>query len=885
VNLSKIVFTSLIACAMLVTDLRADEIAFDEASRPCPPQLDVTNRAQAWWCGFDAQSVVDDVSNPKRLNVFKEHTYANISPIATDKINEIDWTCIDGECGGLLDGSFIRNRELTHLWKASSSDHKLIMREEQRQRAIRGRNSWLLWTGGNHGFWDHLARHGLGLADFLKLLDNRYINRADRFRKLGVINEPGMTSPSSPDRFGLQLDIPEGWLGDWPPAPGTALPKEVPDPYVYGYSSGVMGFRIFPNPQFFYGTEAKEAQAQWDSNKYFTDVNYSKDPDLVRPYRVGMSCGLCHVSFNPLVPPANPAEPEWKNISSTAGAGYLKFSRVSAFDFTPENFLWHLLHSAEPGTIDTSLVATDGINNPNVANGIFGLLPRLTNSLRIKETAGPQASEMPVLDLSVLGLGLPDLPEGSNRTTMRVLAGGEDSVGGRLALARVYLNLGSYFEHWNVSLMRSQNMAEFLTYASGPTRLKDADGGSVYQTDEQLTSADRGVSHFVSHCMVCHSSKQPKRLWGDPANWQKWVQDQEYLDEALLLANDPDFRIGNYLSTDMRYPVSDIGINTSRFLSDNANEHRVWSEFSSAEFKSQPVLETAIKGTHPYDQDVSIQLKIDDRVGPARTRPLSLMNIWASAPFLHNNSVGQYPNDADPGNYLAEHAADVSVGGRMSVFQDSIETLLHLRPRLGQSSIARTTVDSAFRLERVVLADLIERQLGKGWLFGIILFLVFVFLLGLWLVLRSLWRLRFPGVGRVVASISLLIGFFFMISSINLIYKDTYKFGHIPAGTPVNLIANLNGPGWLGDNAELSDYITIGVGLGKVWLFNLASLDDPSVPKLVPTLLKLNKSPDFVRDRGHDFGGRNITDDNGNVILQALSEVQRRELIEYLKTL
>ena len=287
--------------AIVAGSASATDAMRDEASRQCPADLNVADRIKAWWCGFDPETVVDNPANPKRLNAFQEHSYTNVSSAPNDDSRDLDWTCIDGECGGLLDKSFIHNRELTHLWKPEAGSPPLVMTEEQRRRAIRGRNSWLLWSGGNHGFWDYLARYGPGLSDFLKILDNRYISRSDRFRKLGVINEPGMVAPGEAGKFGLQLDVPDGWTGEWPPPPGVALPKEVPDPYVYGYSSGVMGFRLFPNPDFYYGDQAAEAQANWDPDRYLNDDNYSKNSKLIRPYRVGMSCGFCHVSYLSLI--------------------------------------------------------------------------------------------------------------------------------------------------------------------------------------------------------------------------------------------------------------------------------------------------------------------------------------------------------------------------------------------------------------------------------------------------------------------------------------------------------------------------------------------------------------------------------------------------------
>ena len=68
---------------------------------------------------------------------------------------------------------------------------------------IKGRNTWMMWTGGNQAFWNHVARKGTGFIDLLKLLDNRFVARDDRFRRMGLIPEPGMKRPSGPNEYGL----------------------------------------------------------------------------------------------------------------------------------------------------------------------------------------------------------------------------------------------------------------------------------------------------------------------------------------------------------------------------------------------------------------------------------------------------------------------------------------------------------------------------------------------------------------------------------------------------------------------------------------------------------------------------------------------------------
>jgi hypothetical protein len=73
---------------------------------------------------------------------------------------------------------------------------------------IMGRNTWNLWSGGNQRFWNQAAQDSYGLMDLLKMLDNRKFPRNERFKTLGLVNEPGFQAraPNEPDEFGLCLD-------------------------------------------------------------------------------------------------------------------------------------------------------------------------------------------------------------------------------------------------------------------------------------------------------------------------------------------------------------------------------------------------------------------------------------------------------------------------------------------------------------------------------------------------------------------------------------------------------------------------------------------------------------------------------------------------------
>jgi hypothetical protein len=208
------------------------------------------------------------------------------------------------------------------------------------------------------------------------------VNRNRRWNYLGLMNEPCFDPPTQadPKRFGLMLDQRRA---DCPPDPfeneteypGIAIGargKTVPVGSLYGYASGIVGLRLFPNPAF-----DAAAAARWDAARYFSDPSYYNDPKLVRPYRVGMSCGFCHIGPNPVHPPADAAHPQWADLSSTVGAQYMWVDRLFVYDARADNFMYQLVHTYRPGAMDTSLVSTDNINNPRTMNAVYAIGPRL----------------------------------------------------------------------------------------------------------------------------------------------------------------------------------------------------------------------------------------------------------------------------------------------------------------------------------------------------------------------------------------------------------------------------------------------------------------------------------------------------------------------------
>src|SRR5215831_9839748 len=344
---------------------------------------------------------------------------------------------------------------------------------------VRGRNTWIVWSGGNDWFWDVMTVKSAGALDFLKTISSHPLanaRRVTRWYDLGLVNEPCFEEAKGPDpkHWGLWLDQRTANCSADPFDNGTKYPgvktgargtsvngRELPVGSYYGEPTGIVGLRLFPNPAF-----DDKAAKRWDAQKYYEcsaqnpalrgpnctkdDLDYYGGKDLVRPYRVGMSCALCHVGPNPVNPPADPNNPAWANLSSNVGAQYFWVDRIFFQEADFENFAFQLFHSSRPGSLDTSFVSTDNINNPRTMNAVYLLGPRLLHAKRWGKEAlkGGNVDNHQFNDYLTDGpltqlFQRPDIV-----WTPRVLKDGADSVGAMGALNRVYLNIGTFSEEW-----------------------------------------------------------------------------------------------------------------------------------------------------------------------------------------------------------------------------------------------------------------------------------------------------------------------------------------------------------------------------------------------------------------------------------------------------
>jgi hypothetical protein len=742
--------------------------------------------------------------------------------------------------------------------------HDMDRAEPLTKDEIKGRDNWIVFTGGNDKFWDYMARNSFGALDFLKTLSSGKdvpYGRHNRWEKLGLVNEPCFEEATGPDpkRFGLWLDqrrsdCPTDPFENEQKYPGVKIGARggtVPVGSYYGYASGIVGLRLFPNPDF-----DEKAAKHWDAKKYYEDENYYDDKDLIRPYRVGMTCGFCHVGPSPVRPPTNPDKPEWANLASNPGAQYFWTDRLFYWREDKANFVYQLFHTYLPGTLDTSFVSSDNINDPRTMNAIYNVLARAKNSVRWKEKlVGAQLLNKQFNDFDrTKSLSfLFDKPD--TVAAARVLKDGSDSVGILGALNRVYLNIGLFSEewllhfrplvggkkvspiliadltknssYWNANVQQTPDVALFFLKTAKPDYLKDAPGGPAILA-AGASKVGRGKIVFAENCARCHSSKQPENLCelGQLCKPGDIMDDSAaYFDWLRTEVQKPDFLDGNFLSTEKRIPVTETGVNACSPSASNAIGGNIWDNFSSQTYKELPAV-GAVTVYNPADATpMSWTL---DAGGRGYTRPASLIGIWSTAPFLQNNSVGTF--NPSP-----------SVEARIASFNDSIEQMLWPEKRLrdqylgdnvpgnhpvipGPSLIQRTTETSFIKVATGYLPDALNGLLG--W-FG----------------------------------------------------TDVVEIGPIPKGTPVALLSNLN----LTPSAEETPVQTVERQKQLLTLFKkmLAQLkqvkgksDDEiraAFAPLVPDLMKLSKCPDYIVNKGHYFG-TNLADDD------------KRALIEFLKT-
>ncbi|SES97069.1 hypothetical protein SAMN05216412_102368 [Nitrosospira multiformis] len=641
-----------------------------------------------------------------------------------------------------------------------------------------GREIWYKATAGNSRFYTYVFPQRLNvLVDWYRVLNAH--EHEDRFAAWGLINDPDCCMPGTAGCPARTLEETYGF--EWCPGDEELLkyvghggyrdpacdhrdtPALKADPHhgsqdqrqsacdlAFGTSTGAVGFRKFPNPRFDRSRwiELNGSLASWEGYRLplpkktgtgSSEFSRLADGSIEPPFLIGITCASCHVAFDPLNPPKNPADPKWENIRGTIGNQYLRMSEILTSGMAGTTLEAQLFGQARPGTSDTSAIATDQVHNPGSTNAIIHTQVRPTfdneQVMRWRKVAACEAAN-PTCWCEPGRDGKCWRRERDVATVHHLLKGGEDSIGALEAIQRVYINIGSCSEQcWANHLTdlrqldphrrnfgqtpfdigqcrrdcasfraiedRLENIHDFLLSREGEATdlararelaLRDSNPNAVYtmaDLEADLNkkfgenSVGRGREVFADKCARCHSST-PELVGGA-------FRSRDFR------ARDATGMRADWLGSDESVFASEVGTHRCRSLHSNHMMGHIWEEYGSETLRAQP-------------PDPNIREPHDG--GRGYYRNISLLSVWAHAPFLHNNSVGPelcgkpanrmnnfYRSpyvDADGqarpvDNALGCWSYDPSVEGRFKLYMASMRDLLN--PRSRTPKISRTDND------------------------------------------------------------------------------------------------------------------------------------------------------------------------------------------------
>lgn len=662
--------------------------------------------------------------------------------------------------------------------------YEACAREGLNESECAGRLIWFKATAGNERFHTYVFQQRVGvLIDWFRVL--RSDERGDRFRAWGIINDPACCVPGSPDCPAKSLD--ETYGLDWCPGDEELLPhvgrSGYRDPACdfrdaalkpgdvhgpadqrhdacdlrFGTSTGALGIRKFPNPRFDRAAWLKlnGSPGTWEGyNRPIAAAggrgeaarSHLQDGAIEPPFLIGTSCGSCHIAFDPLNPPADPARPAWENIKGLIGNQYTRVSEIMVSGMASNTLEWQMFAHARPGTSDTSAIPTDQVNNPGTINALINLAKRPTfaneSVIKWRKTASCAKGVDETRCWCEPGRNGKCWEKSLHKEAVHhILKGGEDSIGALEAIQRVYFNIGSCSEQCWVNHLadlrqldpqqrgfgqtpfdigqcrrdcpnfravedRLGNILDFFMSAEGHSTdlrearentLRVANPGARY-TDQDLIAdlertfgagaVARGREVFANGCARCHSS-QPAAATGQLAGL-----DFHKLDLKTGLRED-------WLGNDGPTAVSEVGTFRCRALHSNHMAGHVWQEYGSETLRAQP-------------PDPNVKEPGDG--GRGHYRNISLLNLWAHAPFLHNNALGpelcgkphnaandfyaQRPRYVDASNVKLLPAErqpacfeyDPSVEGRFKLYTLSMQALLNPAQRIPKVTLLNEDV-------------------------------------------------------------------------------------------------------------------------------------------------------------------------------------------------
>lgn len=513
----------------------------------------------------------------------------------------------------------------------------------------------------------------------------------------------------------------------------------------FGTSTGAVGYRKFPNPRF--------NEARWKAiggyKKYSEamireGINESIQP----PFRVAMACASCHAAFDPLNVPKDLNNPSWANIKGETGNQYLNVSKLMANGMKENALETQLFTHVRPGVVDTSAVPHDFLNNSGTMNAIINFPQRPLFEEKVNRWfAVDSCNESDTATCRKVQYNNESgQPAGykywqrDTKTMMvpHVLKGGEDSVGYDLAVQRVYANIGMCSEQcwsnhltnlreidytsrgygqspFNIAQCREQcasfranedRVGNILSYlvSRRPTDLKnalqsvpDAQGQPIVpqSKNEALVNAklvafleddsrygkgsvEEGRKVFAKNCAQCHSSQNENSKANLSQN-ESSFENKDFF--AMTTLGTGEIVRADWLGNDKSTSVEEVGTYKCRALHSNHMLGHVWEEFSSSTYKGLPSATTDTFGKPVTG-------------GPGYYRNISLLNVWAHAPFGHSNAIGpEICGNVDAGRqvlrtsvegrqldakqkYQCDLKYDPSVMGRLKVYDMSMDEIL-----------------------------------------------------------------------------------------------------------------------------------------------------------------------------------------------------------------
>lgn len=551
-----------------------------------------------------------------------------------------------------------------------------------REQVRRGRDVWFKGTFGNQDENYLLQSRVVGKENMnYPWLDTR--TRPYRFSKWGLINDPDC----------VQGDASTNWY------------DKCQDPH----SSGVLGYRkYYADP-----IKDKTGKVIYDPRTAAYDPLEIKQN---KRFVIGHPCVQCHVGFDPTNTPKNPNQPTWANLSGTIGNQHI-VQPDAFFQGAPMNSpARQVLKGGRLGTIDTSLVASDWMHNPGTQNNIMDFHNKrlfshvmkdpvtgkvsTANTRHVLKGAEDSVGEHLALIRVYVNIGMcteecwtPNFPypgrlvgRGTEQSPMRIM------------------QCAAECDPWNYADAKMDDLTAFLI-TGGPTYLmasKDANDGKVGGQFVDTKVVPQGRKVFAQECASCHSTLMAPasirndknalgkfyegHIFGKEDYWTTEYSEAERNDPkfvARFLAKDEQGRLRpkqfvekgifgqDWLGNDERTAFNIVGTNMCRALHNNHNQGHIWEEFSSETYKNSPSpgsVPNVLNRMIPLIGGMKLgESKIEG--GPGYMRNISLLSVWATAPFMHNNAIGEV-------TFLPDGSPDYTLSGRIKQFELAYDELM-----------------------------------------------------------------------------------------------------------------------------------------------------------------------------------------------------------------